>query len=369
MPGSATAVDVPLPTGVRMLSPYTSPVSSSPTKEELMSPSIACVIPCHNEEPAIGKVVADLREALPEATIYVYDNNSTDGTAAAARDAGAIVRTEPRKGKGNVIRRAFADIEADALLIIDGDDTYDASRARDLVDALFDGPYDQVLGARRETVDGAYRPGHATGNKLLTGAVRVLFGNEVTDMLSGYRVFSRRFVKSFPALSREFETETEMTVHALNLRLPSTEIAVDFKDRAPGSESKLRTYRDGWRILGLIASLARRERPSLFHGVLAGFIAVVALALGLPVVLDYLHTGIVERFPTAVLAASLVIIAALVLMVGYILDSIMHMRQEQSRLTYLSHAAPSRGLLAPDPSVPVSTSRPVLPSREPADAP
>lgn len=186
-----------------------------------MEPTIACVVPCHNEEAAVGKVVRDLRSALPEADIYVYDNASTDRTVEVAREAGAIIRQEPHKGKGNVIRRAFADVDADALLIIDGDDTYDASRARDMVDLLFEGPYDQVVGARHETVDGAYRAGHAVGNKVLSGAVRCLFGKEVTDMLSGYRVFSRRFVKSFPALSRQFETETEMTVHALNLRLPT----------------------------------------------------------------------------------------------------------------------------------------------------
>ena len=185
-----------------------------------MEPTIACVVPCHNEEAAVGKVVRDLRAALPEAVVYVYDNASTDRTVEVARAAGAIVREETRKGKGNVIRRAFADVDADALLIIDGDDTYDASRARDLVDLLFEGPYDQVVGARRVTDDGAYRAGHAVGNKVLTGAVRSLFGNDVTDMLSGYRVFSRRFVKSFPALAREFETETEMTIHALHLGCP-----------------------------------------------------------------------------------------------------------------------------------------------------
>ncbi len=309
-----------------------------------MSPSIACVVPCHNEEAAVGKVVRDLREALPEADIYVYDNNSTDGTVEAALEAGAIVRREPRKGKGNVIRRAFADVDADALLIIDGDDTYDAARAREMVDLLFDGPYDQVLGARRETVEGAYRPGHAVGNKLLTSSVRVLFGNDVTDMLSGYRVFSRRFVKSFPALSREFETETEMTVHALNLRLPTAELEVDFKDRPAGSESKLRTYRDGWRILRVILNLARRERPSLVHAVIAGLLALTAIILGVPVVADFLRTGTVPRFPTAILAAAIMTIATLVFLVGYILESIMHMRQEQSRLTYLTYPAPERSL-------------------------
>lgn len=307
-----------------------------------LEPEVACVVPCHNEEAAIGKVVADLRASLPESDIYVYDNNSTDRTAEVARAAGAIVRTERAKGKGNVIRRAFADIDADALLIIDGDDTYDATRARELVDALFEGPYDQVLGARRETTESAYRPGHAVGNRLLTGSVRALFGNDVTDMLSGYRVFSRRFVKSFPALSREFETETEMTVHALNLRLSTLEVPIDFKDRPAGSESKLRTYRDGWRILRVILTLARRERPALVHSIVAGLLAVVSLVLGIPVLVDYFRTGEVARFPTAILASAIMTIAVIVVLVGYVLESVMHMRQEQSRIAYLSYSAPSR---------------------------
>ncbi|MBX9361880.1 glycosyltransferase family 2 protein [Streptomyces sp. WAC04114] len=308
----------------------------------VVEPTIACVVPCHNEEAAVGKVVRDLRAALPEAVVYVYDNASTDRTVEVARAAGAIVREETRKGKGNVIRRAFADVDADALLIIDGDDTYDASRARDLVDLLFEGPYDQVVGARRVTVDGAYRAGHAVGNKLLTGAVRALFGNDVTDMLSGYRVFSRRFVKSFPALAREFETETEMTIHALHLRLPTAEILTDYRVRAAGGESKLRTYRDGWRILRVILDLARRERPSLVHTVLAGVLALVSVILGIPVIAEFVETGTVPRVPTAILAAAIMTIAALVLLVGYILESLMHMRQEQTRLVHLSYPAPVR---------------------------
>jgi glycosyltransferase involved in cell wall biosynthesis len=312
-------------------------------------------VPCHNEEATVGKVVADLQAALPSADIYVYDNNSTDRTVEVARDAGAIVRHERKKGKGNVIRRAFADIDADALLIIDGDDTYDASQAGELVNALFDGPYDQVLGARRQVSDGAYRAGHAAGNRALTGAVRVLFGNDVTDMLSGYRVFSRRFVKSFPALSREFETETEMTVHALNLRLSTIERPVDFKDRPPGSESKLRTYRDGWRILRVILNLARRERPGLVHSVVAALLSTAAVILSIPVFGDYLRTGQVPRFPTAILAAAIVTIAVIVLLVGYLLEAVMHMRQEQSRLAYLALDAPiSRHASATSSTISVS---------------
>ncbi|WP_200301179.1 glycosyltransferase family 2 protein [Streptomyces adelaidensis] len=307
-----------------------------------MNPTIACVVPCHNEEAAVGKVVRDLRSALPEADIYVYDNASTDRTVEVAREAGAIIRQEPHKGKGNVIRRAFADVDADALLIIDGDDTYDASRAREMVDLLFEGPHDQVVGARRGAVDGAYRAGHEVGNKLLSGAVRSLFGKEVTDMLSGYRVFSRRFVKSFPALSRQFETETEMTVHALHLRLPTAEVAVDYRGRPAGSESKLRTYRDGWRILRVILNLARRERPSLVHTAMAGLLATTAIILGTPVIVDFIRTGTVPRFPTAILAAAIMTIAALLLLVGYVLESVMHMRQEQSRLVHLAYPAPRR---------------------------
>ncbi|MFI8168028.1 glycosyltransferase family 2 protein [Streptomyces sp. NPDC085931] len=308
----------------------------------VVEPTIACVVPCHNEEAAVAKVVRDLRAALPEAVVYVYDNASTDRTAELAREAGAIVRHEPRKGKGNVIRRAFADVDADALLIVDGDDTYDASRARDMVDLLFEGPYDQVVGARRVTCDGAYRAGHAVGNKVLTGAVRALFGNDVTDMLSGYRVFSRRFVKSFPALAREFETETEMTIHALHLRLPTAEVPVDYRVRPAGGESKLRTYRDGWRILRVILDLARRERPSLVHTVVAGVLALVSVILGIPVIADFVRTGTVPRVPTAILAAAIMTIAALVLLVGYILESLTHMRQEQTRLVHLSYPAPVR---------------------------
>ncbi|MER7478759.1 glycosyltransferase family 2 protein [Streptomyces sp. NPDC126510] len=308
----------------------------------VVEPTIACVVPCHNEEAAVGKVVRDLRAVLPEAVVYVYDNASTDRTAEVARAAGAMVRQETRKGKGNVVRRAFADVDADALLIIDGDDTYDASRARELVDLLFEGPYDQVVGARRVSVDGAYRAGHAVGNKLLTGAVRSLFGNDVTDMLSGYRVFSRRFVKSFPALAREFETETEMTIHALHLRLPTAEVLTDYRVRPAGGESKLRTYRDGWRILRVILDLARRERPSLVHTVLAGVLALVSVILGIPVIADFVETGTVPRVPTAILAAAIMTIAALVLLVGYILESLTHMRQEQTRLVHLSYPAPVR---------------------------
>ncbi len=234
-------------------------------------PSIAAIVPCHNEAIAIGKVVEDLRKHLPpDATVYVYDNNSTDGTDEVAREAGAVVRYEPNKGKGNVIRRAFADIDADVYLMIDGDDTYEVSAAPDMIAKLFEGPYDHVLGVRRQVADGAYRPGHDLGNRMFNVVVKQIFEVEVRDMLSGYRIFSRRFVKSFPAVSREFEIETELTVHAANLRVPQVEMEVDFRDRPDGAVSKLRTYRDGWKILTLILHLARVERPVLFHSVVAG---------------------------------------------------------------------------------------------------
>lgn len=297
---------------------------------------VACVIPCYNEQESIATVVRDLRAALPDARIVVYDNASTDATAQRALEAGAEVRLETRKGKGNVIRRAFADIDADALLIIDGDDTYDASRAAEMVDLLFAGPYDQVVGVRRQVSDDAYRAGHAWGNRMLTGCVGAIFGREITDMLSGYRVFSRRWVKSFPALSREFETETEMTVHTLNLRLPVAELEVDFKDRPAGSESKLRTYRDGWRILRMIATLARRERPAEVHGVLAALVALVALVIGAPVILDFVQTHTVPRLPSAVLAATLMTISVLLLLLGLVLQAVTHARIEAARLAYLS---------------------------------
>ncbi len=306
--------------------------------QEFSGTDIAVIVPCYNEAIAIGTVVSELRASLPTASIYV--NNSTDGTAAVALAAGAIVRHESRKGKGNVVRRAFADVDADVYLLIDGDDTYDASRAADLVRLLLEGPYDHVVGTRTQTSDEAYRPGHAFGNKLLTGTAGALFGREITDMLSGYRAFSRRYIKSFPALAREFEIETEMTIHSLHLRVPVAELPIGFKERPAGGESKLRTYRDGTRILRWILSITRLERPTLFHGVIAGVLGIVALILGLPVVVEYADTGLVPRFPTAILASTIGLIAILVLALGYILDAIGRSRQEAARLSYLRLSAP-----------------------------
>jgi glycosyltransferase involved in cell wall biosynthesis len=307
---------------------------------DLSDRDIAVIVPCHNEEVAVATVVTDLRAALPSARIYVYDNNSTDDTAARAEAAGAIVRRETRKGKGNVLRRAFADLDADVYLIIDGDDTYDASCAPDLVRTLVEGPYDHVVGVRTQLTDTAYRPGHALGNRLLTGTAGALFGRHITDMLSGYRAFSRRYVKSFPASSHEFEIETEMTLHSLHLRVPVAERPVGFKDRPAGGESKLRTYRDGWRILSWILTMTRHEKPSLFHGVIAAALAVLALVLGVPVVLEYLDTGLVRRFPTAFLASSIGILSAATYGMGYLLESIRRSREEAARLAYLALPAP-----------------------------
>lgn len=301
---------------------------------------IAAIIPCYNEEVAVGKVISDLQTALPEMEIYVYDNNSTDETSRVASEAGAIVRREERKGKGNVVRRAFADIEADVYLLIDGDDTYDASAAPMMIRTLLDGHYDHVLGCRRpEDNESAYRPGHEQGNRMFNRVVSFLFGSQVTDMLSGYRIFSRRFVKSFPALSREFEIETELTVHAMELRLPQTEVMVGFKDRPEGSFSKLSTFRDGWRILSLIARLFALQKPGMVYGVLAAIAFLLGFAFGIPVVLEYFETGFVPRLPTALLSSSLVIISLLSAVVGLILTGVLRGRQESMRLAYLRYPA------------------------------
>jgi glycosyltransferase involved in cell wall biosynthesis len=308
----------------------------------MLNTGVAVIVPCYNEAAAVRKVVTELRDSLPSAHIYVYDNNSTDDTAAIAADAGATVRQVARKGKGNVVRRAFADVEADVYLLIDGDDTYDATRAADLVNVLLAGPYDQVVGVRRHSNEAAYRPGHTFGNRMLTAAVGMLFGRDITDMLSGYRAFSRRYVKSFPALAQEFEVETELTIHSLHLRVPVAEVEVGYKERPAGGESKLRTYRDGLRILRWILQLARLERPVLFHGALAALLGVVALVLGAPVVLEFLRTGLVPRFPTAILASSIGLVAILMLVLGYLLDAVGRGRQEAARLSYLKHPAPAQ---------------------------
>jgi len=299
-------------------------------------PRVAVLIPCYNEAVAIPKVVADFRAALPQATIYVYDNNSSDGTADIARAAGAIVRREMLQGKGNVIRRAFADVDADLYVLVDGDDTYDATAAPGMIDMMRRDGLDMVNGARVTDIDKAYRPGHRLGNAVLTGMVRIVFGDRISDMLSGYRVFSRRFVKSFPALAGGFETETEFTVHALELKMPIGEVPTAYKDRPAGSTSKLHTYSDGVRILHTIMVLVKEERPLQFFSAAGLALLVLAVVLGVPVVTEFLQTGLVPRLPTAVLATGLMLIATLSFFCGLILDSVSRGRKEFKRLAYLS---------------------------------
>lgn len=305
------------------------------------SPVIAAVIPCHNEQAAVGQVIADLRAAVPEMLIYVYDNASNDRTVEVATAAGAIVRHELTKGKGNVVRRAFADVEADVYVLIDGDDTYAANDLPAMIETLRSGPYDHVLGVRTDTTASAYRVGHALGNRGFNWLVGRVFNSPVSDMLSGYRVMSRRFVKSFPALSREFEIETELTVHGMSLRVPQSEVPVGFKDRPAGSESKLRTYHDGFRILSLIIQLVRHERPLMFYGFIGLLLALISLSVGTPVVVEYLDTALVPRLPSAVLAVGIMIAAFMSWMIGLILDGVLKARRELSRLNYLAYRAPS----------------------------
>lgn len=297
--------------------------------------TVAVLIPAYNEQSTIGLVVRDFRVALPNATVYVYDNNSTDGTAATARMAGAIVRQETMQGKGHVVRRMFADIEADIYVLVDGDDTYDATAAPAMIDLLLEEQLDMVTGARAACSDTAYRPGHLLGNAILTGIVRHVFGNRMSDMLSGYRVLSRRFVKSFPAGASGFETETEFTVHALELRMPIREVQINYRDRPPGSSSKLRTYTDGLRVLHCIFTLTKNERPLHFFGVIGAMLLLAGLALGIPVVLEFLHIGLVPRLPTALLATGLVLLSFLSFLCGLILDSVARGRRELKQLSYL----------------------------------
>ena len=309
------------------------------------TPAIAVLIPCYNEEAAIGRVVADFRMALPEAAIYVYDNNSSDRTALAAAEAGAIVRHESLQGKGNVVRRMFADVEAAIYVMVDGDDTYHAASAPALVQRLLAEQLDMVNAARVTNVEAAYRPGHRLGNILLTGLVAAVFANRTTDMLSGYRVFSRRFVKSFPTMVVGFEIETELTVHALELRMPMAEVATPYKDRPPGSVSKLSTFKDGFRILFMIGKLAKEERPLESFAITAALLAGLSIILAAPVFATYFETGLVPRLPTAILSTGLMILAFLALASGLILETVTRGRREIKRLAYLSHPAP--GLRSP----------------------
>jgi len=301
---------------------------------------IAVLLPCYNEEAAIAQTVAGFRAALPDARIYVYDNNSRDRTVEVARAAGAIVRTERIQGKGNVVRRMFADVDADIYVMADGDATYDAASAPALVARLLEEQLDMVVGARVTQADAAYRRGHKMGNALLTGMLARLFGRSFTDILSGYRVFSRRFVKSFPVLSAGFEIETEISVHALELKMPVSEIETPYFARPEGSESKLSTYSDGFRILGTIIQLYRIERPVLFFGSIGAVLAGIGVILAIPLIITYLHTHLVPRFPTAILVTGLIILASLNMFAGLILDTVVRGRREVRRLAYLAHRAP-----------------------------
>jgi glycosyltransferase involved in cell wall biosynthesis len=298
--------------------------------------AVAVLIPCYNEAASIAKVVTDFRAALPRARIYVYDNNSSDGTVTAAREAGAVVRAETLQGKGHVVRRMFADVEADVFVLVDGDDTYDAAVAPAMLKLMLDHQLDMVTGARVTGEEAAYRRGHRLGNAVLTGLVRRIFGNRVSDMLSGYRVFSRRFVKSFPALASGFETETEFTVHALELKMPIGEVVTAYRGRPVGSVSKLRTYVDGIRILRSIVLLVKEERPLQFFALIGAAMLLGAFGVGLPVVVEFLHTGLVPRLPTAVLATGLVLLSFLAFVCGLVLDTVTHGRREMRRLAYLA---------------------------------
>jgi glycosyltransferase involved in cell wall biosynthesis len=304
-------------------------------RETRRGPRVAVLIPCYNEAVAIGRVVADFKSALPQATVFVYDNNSTDETSDVARKAGAVVRREPLQGKGNVVRRMFADVEADVYVLVDGDGTYDASAAPVLVERLLRDDLDMVTGVRVADSSSAYRLGHKLGNRALTGVVANIFGDRCADMLSGYRAFSRRFAKSFPALAVGFEIETELTVHALELRMPIADVATRYGSREEGSASKLHTVRDGLHIGATIVHVVKEERPLQFFSLVALLFFFASLSLGYPVLLTYFETGLVPRLPTAILAMGLMIMAFLSFTAGVVLDSITNGRRELRRLRYL----------------------------------
>jgi glycosyltransferase involved in cell wall biosynthesis len=301
---------------------------------------VAVLVPCYNEEQAVAKVVADFRAAMPDATVYVYDNNSTDGTIEAARAAGAVVRRETYQGKGHVVRRMFNDVEAEIYVLVDGDATYDAPSAPAMVGMLVEERLDMVVATRIDRDEAAYRRGHRTGNRLLTRLVAHMFGRSFTDILSGYRVFSRRFVKSFPILSGGFEIETELTVHALELELPVGEIATPYYSRVSGSASKLSTWSDGFRILWTVLKLYRAERPLSLFGAFGVALAIMSIGLAIPVFITYVQEGLVPRLPTAVLSTGLMVLAFLSIAVGLILDTVTRGRRELKLIAYLALRAP-----------------------------
>jgi len=302
--------------------------------------SVAVVIPCYNEAVAIPAVIRGFRQALPGARICVFDNASSDRTAEVAREHGADVFPVKLRGKGNVVRRMFADVDADVYLMVDGDATYDAPSAPALIEKLLTERLDMVVGCRVSDEQAAYRSGHRLGNAMLTGCVSRMFGGMFTDMLSGYRAFSRRYAKSFPAASAGFEIETELTVHALELKMPYGELSTPYVSRPEGSESKLSTYRDGIRILLTIMRLYKTERPARFFGVVTVTLWLAAVVLSIPLLSTYLHTGLVPRFPTAILAMGLVGLGFTSLVCGLVLDTVTKGRVEMKHLAYLSVPVP-----------------------------
>jgi len=310
------------------------PLDATP-RPEGAGPRIAMLLPCLNEAASIGEVVRAFQASLPAATVYVYDNDSDDDTAEIARRAGAVVRVKKMRGKGNVVRRMFADIDADIFVLSDGDMTYDASKAPQLVEQLLEEELDMLVATRKPT-EKAHRAGHALGNRLFNYLARLLFGGHFTDIFSGYRVFTRRFVKSFPAVSRGFEIEAELAVHALDLRVKASEVALPYRARGAGSESKLRTFRDGFKLLFTFLLLCKEIRPFAFFTALSGLFAAVSIILAYPIVVTWLETGLVPRLPTAVLCASLMIFAFLSLASGMVLDSVSKARHEMKRLHYLA---------------------------------
>ena len=318
-----------------------SAVKSAVAADALTDARIAVLVPCYNEEVAIAEVVAGFKKALPDAVVYVYDNNSKDRTSAVAKKAGAVVGNETRQGKGHVVRRMFADVDADIYLLVDGDATYDAPSAPKMIDKLITENLDMVVGTRADREEAAYRRGHRSGNALFTWFVASIFGSAFTDILSGYRVFSRRFVKSFPALSTGFEIETELTIHALELGMPGGEVVTPYFSRPEGSASKLNTWRDGMRISWMIQRLFRTERPLQFFGLISFALFVISIALAIPIVRTYIETGLVPRLPTAILATGMMLAAFLTLASGLVLDTVTRGRREMKRLAYLAHPAPS----------------------------
>ena len=297
---------------------------------------MAVLIPCYNEETSIAKVVEDFRSALPLVEIFVFDNNSRDRTVELAAAAGARVTRETLQGKGNVVRRMFSDVEADVYVLVDGDDTYEAASAQSMIDMLVEGSLDMVTGTRVTEIRAAYRRGHRFGNVMLTGMVAAIFGNRITDLLSGYRVLSRRFVKSFPALAAGFETETELSIHALELKMPLGEIETPYKDRMEGSASKLNTYKDGARILATIVQLVKEEKPLQFFTIASAILFLTGFGISIPIFVEFHRTHLVPRFPTAILATGIVLLSFLSLFCGLILDSVARGRREAKRMIYLS---------------------------------